>query len=233
MKCPHKELLSVYFDGELPSPWKEKMELHVSGCASCARALEAYKSLSLKPSDADVAAVNSARERVWRTLETGGAVPAATGAAPAAFTRRMPGTGAIWRRRVSIPLPAAAAVVVLFIALALFLILRAPGAGTAETPGMAIASETDFESPGIIPAADMASVLQYLSGRDGGDTLILRLPDSRNFVNYGEPAIIRAADYSRQAPGHQRQDQQRQGRHRRERPEQQMPGNNTQDWRKP
>jgi hypothetical protein len=193
MKCPHKELLSVYFDGELPSPWKEKMDLHVAGCASCARALEAYQSLSLKPSDADIAETGAARERVWRRLETD--------AAPVAFKRRMPDYGAVWRRQLSVPLPAAAAVAVLFVALAVFSALRAPGA--AKTPVMAIAAEADFESPGIIPAADMESVLQYLSSRDNGDMLILRLPESRNFVNYGEPEIIRAADYSRQTPDRQ------------------------------
>jgi hypothetical protein len=47
----------------------------------------------------------------------------------------------------------------------------------------------------------MENVLQYLSSRDNGEIIILRLPESRNFVNYGEPAIIKAADYTRQATG--------------------------------
>jgi hypothetical protein len=65
---------------------------------------------------------------------------------------------------------------------------------------MTVASETDFETPGIIPM-DMESVLQYLSGGDNGEVLILRLPESRNFNNYSEPAIIKAADYNtRQTP---------------------------------
>jgi hypothetical protein len=197
MKCPHKELLSVYFDGELPSPWKEKMDRHVTECAHCAGTLEVYKSLSLKPSDKDFENVNASRERVWQRLELG-----ARAAESGAVFKRRYDFGAIWQRRLSIPLPAAAAVAVLFIALAIFFILRAPG--TTETPDMVVASETEFDTPGIIPVSDMESVLQYLGSRDTGDTLILRLPDSRNFVNYGEPAIIRAADYSRQMSGRQR-----------------------------
>jgi hypothetical protein len=46
----------------------------------------------------------------------------------------------------------------------------------------------------------MESVLQYLGSNDTGDILILRLPESRNFASYGEPAIIKAADYTRYAP---------------------------------
>jgi hypothetical protein len=223
MKCPHKELLSVYIDGELPSPWKEKMERHVALCASCAGALEVYKTLSLKPSNADIETANAAKERVWQKLELG-ATAAESGTV---FKRGIPDSGAIWRRRLSIPLPAAAAAAVLFIALAAFFILRTPG--TAETPDVIIASETEFDAPGIIPVSDMASVLQYLGSRDTGDTLILRLPDSRNFVNSGEPAIIRAADYPQRMSNRQRPDRQP-GRRPHNR---QIQDGNAKDWRKP
>jgi hypothetical protein len=36
---------------------------------------------------------------------------------------------------------------------------------------------------------------QYLGGDDSGDIVIIRLPESRSFNSYGEPAIIRAAEY--------------------------------------
>jgi hypothetical protein len=56
------------------------------------------------------------------------------------------------------------------------------------------------EIPGIIPAAtDLNGVLKYL-GADGSDIIILRLPENRNFSRSGDPAIIRAADYSRRRP---------------------------------
>jgi hypothetical protein len=64
---------------------------------------------------------------------------------------------------------------------------------------MAITAETEI-LPDIIPFSGMESVLQYLGGTDTGDILILRLPESRNFSSYGEPAMLRAADYIRQAP---------------------------------
>ncbi|MDR2719074.1 MAG: zf-HC2 domain-containing protein [Treponema sp.] len=191
--CPDRQLLSVYFDGEMPSPWKEKMESHIAGCDQCARQLETYRRISGAD---DGEAAEAARERVWQKLEQ------RTGMAawPSAVRDRaaMP---AVWRRRLSIPLPAAAAAVVLFVALAFLVVLRITE--PAENSGMTIASETEFDGPDIIPVSDMENMLQYLGSRDNGEIIILRLPESRNFVNYGEPAIIRAADYSRQTTGRQ------------------------------
>jgi len=195
MKCPDRQLLSVYFDGEMPSPWKEKMESHIAECPHCAKKLEEYKNIFSCFTDDDETEIKAARERVWQNL----GIDAAAEKIP---VRRVPAIPRIvrhaWQRRVSIPLPAAAAIAVALIALALLWMQRTP-----ETQNMTLASETEFESPGIIPVSDMESVLQYLGGRDNGDVIILRLPESRNFVNYSEPAIIRAADYSRQMPGQQ------------------------------
>jgi len=196
--CPDRQLLSVYFDGEIPSPWKEKMESHIAGCPRCARQLEVYRCISLAAAEdasAGNAALEAVKERVWHKLEqrTGSAVYAAS-AWPTVVRGR-----AVWRRRISVPLPAAAAAIVLFIALALVIALKITG--PAESSGMTLASEAEFDTPDIIPVSDMENVLQYLGSRDNGEIIILRLPESRNFVNYGEPAIIKAADYSRQTTG--------------------------------
>jgi len=185
--CPDRQLLSVYFDGELPSPWKEKMESHIAGCPACAQRLEAYRRIA--PGKA-AAGLEPAQERVWQKLEH-------------SMGRTKP--PAAWRRNISIPLPAAAAaaaVFVLLVALAFLLVLRVTN--TEGMSGMTFASDAELDAPGIIPVADMEDVLQYLGGRDNGDIIILRLPESRNFVNYGEPSIVRAADYSRTVPGRRR-----------------------------
>ena len=200
--CPDRQLLSVYFDGELPSPWKEKMESHIAACPACARRLEAYRRVSLGKAAGD-AGLESAREHVWQKLEavvdravldrqrTGADIPSAR-----------PRVAPVWRRSVSIPLPAAAAVFVLLVALAFLVVLRVTN--TEEISGMTFASDAELDVPGIIPVADMEDVLQYLGSRDNGEIIILRLPESRSFVNYGEPAIIKAADYSRTVPGRRR-----------------------------
>ena len=199
--CPDRQLVSVYLDGELPSPWKEKMESHIAGCPACTRRLEAYRRVSLgKAAAAEPGTgLEPARERVWQKLE------AALGTDVSPKPVRPPALPAVWRRNVSIPLPAvaaAAAAIVLLVALAFLLVVRATN--TEGMSGMTFASDAELDTPGIIPVADMEDVLQYLGSRDNGEIIILRLPESRNFVNYGEPAIVRAADYSRTVPGRRR-----------------------------
>jgi anti-sigma factor RsiW len=193
--CPDNQLISVYLDGELPSPWKEKLEDHLAGCRACRERLETYRAFFVEPAQEEAAGAAAAQERVWQKLEQH------TGIKPRSYS--------LWRRRISVPIPAvaAAAAVIIFIAFAVVWAARTPG--TAETPGMALIFDDDFETPGIIPVSDMGEVLQYLGARDSDEVLIIRLPESRNFFSYGEPAIIRAADYSRQTAGRQTQGRRR------------------------
>ena len=195
--CPDPQLLSVYFDGELPAPWKEKMESHLDQCPGCRTRLESFRRFSPAAleagaggSAAEGRAAAAARERVWRNLETSRRLTEV----------RYQGRNRMWRRSVAIPLPAlAAAAAVLIIALVNFWLRRPPE--PASAPDMTLASEAELDTPGIIPVSDMDSVLQYLSGGESGDILILRLPESRNFISSGQPAIINAADYSRAGTG--------------------------------
>jgi hypothetical protein len=193
--CPDHQLLSVYFDGELPSPWKEKMDAHVAACPQCAGRLKSYQRVSINPAIKKDNAMLAAQERLWKKLEQRSGIAGDPAPYPV-WTAAMPGN-TVWRRRVSVPIPAAAAAVFLVIALVFVLALRVTG--TSAAPGVILASETGFDTPGIIPM-DMEDVLKYLSSRDDGDILILQLPESRSFVNYSEPEIIKAADYSRQRP---------------------------------
>jgi len=187
-ECPDRQLLSIYFDREMDSPWKEKMESHIADCADCAEQLAAYKNISLSLAPAGDELLKEAQQRVLQKLETTGNY--------SSYANRPAWAAPIWKRRVSIPVPAAAAVVFMLIALALLLI-RSPG--RMEPTNMAITAETEI-LPDVIPFSGMESVLQYLGGTDTGEIIILRLPESRNFSSYGEPAIIRAADYTRNAP---------------------------------
>ena len=202
--CPDRQLLSVYFDGELPSPWKEKMEAHIDGCSACAHRLEEYRRISpgrAAGGEPD-AGLEPARERVWQKLE---AIEDRVVVDHPSRTAAVRWGRGVWRRSISIPFPAvaaAAAAIVLLIAVAFLLVLRITG--SEEMSGMTFASDAEIDAPGVIPVSDMEDVLQYLGSRDNGEIIILRLPESRNFVNYGEPAIIKAADYSRTMPGRRR-----------------------------
>ena len=183
--CPESQLLSVYYDGELPSPWKEKLESHLADCPDCKQRLESYRRVSQEVTRPNAAALDEARERVWQRLEL-------STAKADSFRRSFPPS--LWRRRISVPLPAAVAAVAL-LALTFFWVRSRPA--TSGIPAMTLAAEANIDTPEVIPVSDMESVLQYLNSRDSGEMVIIRLPESRNFQSYSEPAMIRAVDYQR------------------------------------
>jgi anti-sigma factor RsiW len=186
--CPDRQILSLYFDGELPSPWKEKMETHLEGCAECRARLEKYRGVSLASGAAGEDEISAAKDRVWSRLTAPLPVkPVEQGG----FFREGEG---FWNRSVTLPLPAAAAV---FIIIAFFVILALKSQGAvriADTPPMASAIDMDVQ--GIVPVSDMSGVLKYLSSQDTPEFVIIQLPESRSFSSLGEPALLKAADYS-------------------------------------
>jgi len=218
--CPEPQILSLYLDGELPSPWKEKMQEHFEQCIVCREKFENMKRLQeLFHKDKTAARtyierivdapgtqkgsnsqektsaendLKEVKERVWNKIEN----------------RRNFRSQNInmWQRRLSIPVPAAAAAAVIILLLAAFWMrinTNAPNQqDTTDKSNFILAAEMDKieEIPGIIPsAADMSGILQYLApANNGTNIIILQLPESQNFLRAGEPAIIRAADFSRQ-----------------------------------
>jgi len=188
--CSNRQLVSVFLDRELDSPWKEKMESHIAGCECCAGQLEAYRKNCLSPVPEEDSLLEEARQRVLQKLENR--------ALFSGYGSRSIFSPPIWRRSVSLPIPAAAAVVFMIIAMAFLWVTKTPG--RTESQNMAITAETEIIQD-VLPVSGMESVLQYLGSTDSGEIIILRLPESRNFASYGEPAMVRAADYSRNAPG--------------------------------
>jgi len=203
--CPDPQLLSIYVDGELPSPWKEKMEAHLKGCSVCNEKLKNFKHLhELFKKDNTVRRtyvervvdeaeeertyteeeMRETKDRIWKRIES---------------KRKVRSN--VWRRRLSIPVPVAAAAAVILVLFAGIWVNRqtviqnelARQAESINKVNFILASEEE-ELPVINPAAaDLNGVLQYLGG-DGTEIIIIQLPE-RNFQRSGEPAIIRAADY--------------------------------------
>jgi hypothetical protein len=197
LMCPDRQMLSVYLDGELPSPWKEKLEKHLALCAPCRDRMDAYRGISKKLRKVEAplsgeeavpgsgvftgeAALETAKDRVWSRLQR----------LEDDATRRLPPPG-LWRKSVSLPLPVAAAAAILVIALAALWFRQS--AAVPQLQDMAAAG-VELDVRGIVPVADMNGVLQYLGDHDTGDIVILRLPESRNFMSSGEPTIIKAAE---------------------------------------
>jgi anti-sigma factor RsiW len=173
-------MISLYHDEELPSPWKEKLESHLSDCSACRERLEWLRRLSAVLSEPLDCSVEPARRRVWQRLRSSPAV---------APERIWPQP--IWSRSVRVPLPLLFAAAALVLAFGVFFV-RTP---RAAAPGSAALSALDMQT--LVPVTDLNGIWQYLGNDDSGDIVIIRLPESRSFNSYGEPAIIREADYSR------------------------------------
>jgi hypothetical protein len=81
---------------------------------------------------------------------------------------------------------------VVILALAVMLTNRRPGPVRQEP---ALADGRGLDVQGIIPASGMNDILQYLSNESPDDMVIIHLPESRRFTAFGEPVIVKEADY--------------------------------------
>jgi anti-sigma factor RsiW len=188
--CPDRQIVSLYLDGELPSPWDGKMETHLESCQECRVALAEYKSIKNYLSGDKEKTRTEAQERVWQKLTAPSLVISPE-------PRKATGMNRVWRRNISLPLPAAAAAALVFVVLIALVGLRGRPQSAPVLQGQIAASAIGLNDTGMVNIQDMAGVLQYLSSQDNGDFMVIRLPESRTFTHVGEPALINAADYSR------------------------------------
>ena len=214
--CPDRQLISLYYDGELPSPWKEKMEAHLESCAECRSILAGYKGIGKYLQDFPQETVQAASERVWKKLGNfvadanevvvngvGEAIPNFPGNITSSQTRWIGwGRKKVWNRTVTMPLPAAAAAVLIVIGFLAYMVIgNANRTLPAQEPiAAAAAANIGFDEQGMLDIQDMGDVLQYLSSQDNIEFMVIRIPESWNFSRNGEPALINAADYSRRSP---------------------------------
>jgi anti-sigma factor RsiW len=166
----------VYFDNELASPWKEKLEEHVSGCPECGERLKAYKKIGAFLPGAGQSALRAAEDRIWEKI------------APLEENHRKAAARRFWGGSVTVPFPvAAAAGIVLVAAFALLLVFRPVNTPVSQFAGAGMEVQS---------ISDMNSLLEYLDSDNSADMVIIRLPET-TFTSYGEPRVLRAADYSR------------------------------------
>jgi hypothetical protein len=182
------------------------MESHLAGCPHCRGLLDSYRRIF--PPDIKPEIIEQAKLRVWQKLEEKINVFGPSRKEQNSGRLYGPGFTRFWSRRISLPLPAAAAAAAILIIVCAALWTMRSKERTA-LPNMTLASEEfsispsamyekqGFDHPG---PTNINEVLQYLGNRDSGAILIIRLPESRNFTSSGEPAIIKAADYSRRKP---------------------------------
>jgi len=194
--CPDRDLISAYVDGEVPSPWSERLEEHLASCPECAALAKSYallgESLRAESGEADAAAFGYSlargRERLDALLDT---------AAPASRPRRRFPSGLSaalssesWRSSISLPLPLAAAAAILVILLGgatAALALRPTKSSSVQT----IASGELIPQQSLAQPASMEELLRYLDSSQGQVTLTINLPTNTSFGSAGKPVIMR------------------------------------------
>lgn len=182
--CPDRQLLSVYTDHELPSPWKEKMEAHLRDCPDCRARLERYQAVSAALRAAPLetpayAAEEARRERVWRHILQG--------------NREPPRRRQLWNRTIAVPVPALIAAALAAAILTVGTITRT---GLLAGPSHSSITSAGPNVQAMVPLSDMDEVFRYLGSDMGNDFVIIQLPESKNFMSSGKPLIIKATDYA-------------------------------------
>jgi anti-sigma factor RsiW len=196
--CPDRDLISAHVDGEVPSPWRERLEEHLESCPSCASLAADYRRLGSRLKDelgGDLGeSFARGRSRLDLLLE---GIPSARRDKAGPRRARKTALRSLGRS-VSLPLPLAAAAAVLVILLG--------GATTllALKPSKAVAIQTvasgeiaPLPSQAKAQPASMDELLRYLEARDGQVTLTINLPSGTTFGSAGKPVIMRSTQAQR------------------------------------
>ena len=196
--CPDRGLLSAYVDGEVPSPWKERLAVHLSECPSCAAQAARFGKLSSdlrRPLPFDEEAM-AARVAARVAARLGPRLESAPETRPArARPTASAGGPGLWSRRVALPLPLA-------VAAALVLVFTAGLATGFFKPGRpSVQSLAAAEmAPNRAEPASMEALIRYLESQDAQVNLTIQLPAGKTFDSGGKPLIVKAADYVPLAP---------------------------------
>jgi len=115
--CPDETLLTAYVDDEVPSPWTERIEMHLGQCERCRSRVAQYRALrsALRVADAiDDSHLQEAAQRIQASLDSRMMELSRAPHRKSAFERYpifyMPGS-----KRISVPLPVLAASLLLFV----------------------------------------------------------------------------------------------------------------------
>ncbi len=179
-----EKLLSAYFDGEIPSHFREKLEKEIETSPDALKRLQSYRELkAMLGREADEPDFEESKKNVWDRIQK------------RPVRRKEP---ALLKRRVSLPLPLAAAAAVLIVFLA--------GAFTyslsLKTPELKqIAFSEDRNIGFTLKVEDLEQLIDILYEKNMLPEITIELPEAPQLQFYGKSEILRATDFSnRQSP---------------------------------
>ncbi|MDX9827216.1 MAG: zf-HC2 domain-containing protein [Spirochaetia bacterium] len=182
--CPDDALLSAYMDGEVPSPWKERMEAHMSSCPQCRAKLVEYQILSgalVKGFDKEEQEfLRLARSRIAASIDFG----AASGKGADSHARLWRD---LWSRRIALPMPilaASAAAFVLVFGAAMGVFGSFQGITKEASGSIASASRTITAQ-----SATLELMAQYMK-QQSVQPVMIDIPSESVFYQSGNPLIV-------------------------------------------
>lgn len=202
--CFNEDVLSAFVDGELDSATVGEVEAHLQVCEKCRSVVGHYRILGELFQGAEMLDENKISEsnrNVRQRLQL-------------QFRREEKSVGLpFWQRRLIVPVPLAAAALFLM-GLAFFAILMNSGYTQPDGAGILISQqaeegasigEASFSmdtSGGITAPAEapqLEELVRFLSAQGAAIEVKIELPGSSHFEVIGEPQLIRASDYRRDA----------------------------------
>lgn len=173
--CPDRQILSALVDGEVPSPWDEKVLRHLETCAHCARIVRDYRAVSAGLDSDTGPDPQVSHDTVWARLVD---------------SDRAHRPAPVWKARFAVPLPLAVAAL-LAVAVLSTLVFTARRENNALRLAIFAASEL---TPSANQAATMESVLQFLEKQDPRVMVTVQLPPGAGTETYGKPVFMKASD---------------------------------------
>jgi hypothetical protein len=183
MNCPNPDLLSAFFDGEVESPWVEKIQEHVEACNRCQEVMERLRFVHKVLLADEEPSLEGALERTRKRL-------------PSRRSSRLWPRHPLWRARIGVPLPAIAAMFLVFLGMGGLLIFL----GTRPNfPFMSIKRQPSgvTEVQVAAPIEDLEQLLKSLDQEPGNQQIVITLPEDTEFLKFGEPKMLRADEYIR------------------------------------
>ncbi|MDR2481092.1 MAG: hypothetical protein LBD07_02205 [Spirochaetaceae bacterium] len=192
--CPSKNILSIYFDGELPSPFKEKMKDHIGSCKSCAKVISGFAGLSGGLHEPPEQNLETAQVRIWKKFQD--RIKQGRNVRQSILARR-----SFWRREVRLPMPVAITAGLTAVFTFALLLVQVSGGNRQPLSGIeggniiSIPEEAAYKDnpPSMLNTSNIKDVLQFLEDDGDSDSVIIRLPERGSFNRYGGPRLINAS----------------------------------------
>lgn len=188
--CPDAELLSAWVDGEVPSPWEERIASHLESCASCSDKVAGFRRLSMRLRSSGQLDESAVAARIAARLGIEAAAERVQNQKPS-LPRSVPALSAR-RLALSLPVAAAAAVAILAVGMMSGRMLAGP-VSVAERPtsstGLAIPASA---APGQLSGSPtMDSLVRYLETQNAPVSITIQLPSNTAITGGGDPMIVK------------------------------------------